>query len=137
MNYFKINYDKLKHLKIKKLFVLVLIFILFIISFLIFGSLQEVTKKIVSYGIYDGEVLKLKVNNMLSDILKNNNTIYFKGQKTKYKISYFGNYEVIDNLVYQEVYLTIAGDFYPNEVGEVVLYYDKEKLNKYILELFK
>ncbi len=131
------NYERLKNLKQRKYYLIIILVSITTISFLISSLFISVSKKITTYGIYEDEVLKININNELSDKIRKNNTLIFNGTKVSYQSVYVNNYEVIDNNIYLNLWLTVDKKFYDNEVGEVTLCYDKEKLIKYIFELFK
>jgi len=137
MNNFKVNYYKLQNLyQIKYYKFIILIFIL--LSMLIFISCFMTTYHKVSFpGIFNNGILNIKINKKLSDILKNKHNLKFNNKKTTYEILSYGDYEIVDNEIYQEVSLAIEEKFINNEVGIVELYYDKEKVVEYILKLFK
>lgn len=138
MEYFRINYAKLQNLKQIKFSIVLIIIPLFILFLIIIANQNKVSKKIETYGIYQDGVLQLQINNELSDIIKSNNTLIFNNKKTHYIISSFENYELIDEVIYQNILLTIdENNFVNNEVGKIELYYDKQKIINYIFELFK
>ena len=131
------NYERLKNLKQRKYYLIIILVSITTTSFLISSLFIPISKKITTYGIYEDEVLKININNELSDKIRKNNTLIFNGTKVSYQSVYVNNYEVIDNKIYLNLWLTVDKKFYDNEVGEVTLCYDKEKLIKYIFELFK
>jgi len=137
MEYFRINYNKLQNLSQKKYYIVIIIVFLSLLLLISISCVIDTYEKFSVYGVYNNNILKIKINNKLSDTLKNNQYIKFNEQKTTYKILSFGEYEIIDNEIYQEVNLAIDDNFINNEVGLVELYYDKKKIIKYILELFK
>lgn len=137
MKYFKINYNKLQNLSQIKYYIVVLIILMLLVLLIIISCFVSVYQNVSFYGVYNENVLKIKINNKLSDTLKNNQYIEFNGKKTTYKILNFREYEIIDNEIYQYVDLIIDGNFYNNEVGLVILRYDKKKIINYILKLFK
>lgn len=137
MEYFKINYSKLENLPQLKfyifvLFNVVLIFILIIVAFFI--KVNHIT---YTYGIYKDNILHIKINSKLSDVLKNDAEIIFNNENVNYSVISYEDYEVIDNNIYQEIKLSIDKSFYDNEIGMVKIYYHKESLIKYIFDLFK
>ncbi len=137
MNYLKINYQKLLHLKIPRGIFLDLLFALLIIFLIIYSNTHYITKKITCYGVYDGLVLSIMANGTLSDALSENRTLYFNKQKVNYEIDEYGEYEVIDEVIYQQIDLNLDKELYDNEAGLVTLYYGKEKIITFILKLFK
>ena len=54
-----------------------------------------------------------------------------------YKIDSFGTYRIVDDNIFEEVNLIVDRYVYENEVGKVTILYDKQKIIKYILDLFK
>jgi len=115
-----------------------IIFIIIISIVLIIVSLFTYTSKQISfYGIYNDKNIHIKFNTKLSDKIKNNEYLKFNNIKTKYSILEFGDYEIIDNEIYQNIILTVDNDFINNEVGLIELSYDNEKTINYILDLFK
>ncbi len=137
MDYLKINYYKLQHLKIKKYNLLIFLIIGLIIFSFIYINQKEIPKRIESYGVYDGLVLKIIADKSLSEAITKNNSLTFKGKKVNYEIAEFGEYEMLNNTLYQEIDLIIDKDYNPNETGEVIVYFDQVKIRTFILELFK
>lgn len=137
MDYLKINYQKLLHLKIPRYVFLDVLFVLLIIFLVIYSCTHYITKKITCYGIYDGLVLKVMANETLSDALSANKTLYFNKEKLNYEIDEYGEYEIINEIIYQQIDLNIDKELYDNEAGTITLYYDKEKIITFILKLFK
>ena len=137
MNYFQVNYYRLRNLSQKHLFAIIILIIIIGIFILGFSYFKVVSRKYNCYGIYQNKLLNLKVMQDKIDIFKDNKELVFNNHQVAYKIKNMGEYELIDNKIYQNIYLTIDGDVYDNEVGEVEIYYRKEKLIKFIFELFK
>ena len=137
MNYFQVNYYRLRNLSQKHLFAIIILIIIIGIFILGFSYFKVVSRKYNCYGIYQNKLLNIKVMQDKIDIFKDNKKLIFNKKEVKYKIKNMGEYELIDNKIYQNIYLTIDGDVYDNEVGEVEIYYRKEKLIKFIFELFK
>lgn len=137
MEYFKINYYKLQNLSQLNFYKIIIFIILNLLILLIMGYFMSTYDKVSFSAIYNNNILTIKINNKLSDTLKNNKYIVFNDVKTKYKILEYGEYEIIGNEIYQEVNLSVDKEFINNEVGIVELYYDKQKIIKYIFELFK
>ncbi len=137
MNYFKVNYDKLKNLEEKNYYLIVITVIFIILYLLLVSCFIKVKERMEYAGIVNDGVLKVGVNNSFSDIIKNNNTLKFKEQEMHYKVKEFGEYEVIDNEIYENIYLVVDGQIYDNEVGVVTFYYHENNLCKYIFKLFK
>lgn len=137
MEYFRINYHKLQNLSQVSFYKIIFVFISGLALLLILSCFISAYHKISFLGIYNDNILRIKINNKLSDKLKNNQYIKFKSKRTSYKIVEFGEYEILGEEIYQELALTIDETFIDNEVGIVEIYYDKEKIIKHILELFK
>ena len=137
MNYFQVNYYRLRNLSQKHLFAIIILIIIIGVFILGFSYFKVVSRKYNCYGIYQNNLLNIKVMQDKIDIFKDNKELVFNNHKVAYKIKNMGEYELIDNKIYQNIYLTIDGDVYDNEVGEVEIYYRKEKLIKFIFELFK
>jgi len=137
MKCFKVNYNKLQNMHQIKYFVVIISILLLLIVLIILSCFINAYQSVSFYGIYNDNILKIKINNKLSDTLKNNQYIEFNEHKTKYKMIDFGEYEIIDNEIYQEVDLFVDNYFIDNEVGIVKLRYNKQKIINYIFELFK
>lgn len=137
MDYFKINYSKLKNIKEINFYKIVIVVLCIFIILFIMSFYIEVNKKWEGYGIVNDNILKIKINNKLSDNFKSDNTIIFNNKRTNFKINSYGTYEIINNEIYQDIELIVDGNFYDNEIGLVEFYYDKKILFKYILDLFK
>ncbi len=138
MKYFKINYDKLKNLAFSKIIISFPFIIVFcIIVILIISCFVTVSHKYSTYGIYQNGILTIQVERTLSDKLKNSDNMTFNGKEVGYQIDSYGEYEIIDNNIWQKIYLTIDGNVYDNEVGLVEFYYHKQKFIAFIYELFK
>ena len=120
MKYYQINYDKLKKLKQINYFIVIFIIILLISFLIILSGLISINKKITCYGIMNNGLLTIEIENSLSDKIKANNTLKFNDQKMSYQVISYGDYRIVDN-----------------EVGEVNIYYGKQKIIAYILDLFK
>ena len=137
MDYFKINYNKLQNLsQINFYKIIFLIFILLIILFILSFKIN-ISKRYEFYGIYKENLLNIKIEKTLSGKLKNSKYILFNDIKTNFKINDYGDYEIINNDIYQEIELIVDEKFYDNEIGLVEFYCDKKILFKYILDLFK
>jgi len=137
MEYFKINYYRLKNINQIKFFQIVFVLIIIFIILIILSFNKNIQSKVSFSGIYNDNILKIKINNKLSDILNDNEYIVFNNVKTTYGILDYGEYEIIDNEIYQIVNLTVDEKYKDNEVGIVELYYNKQKIFDFILDLFK
>ena len=136
MDYFKINYSKLYNMPIFKYHYLIYAISLSLLIVIIFSFKVDVYKTYTTYGIYNDNVLYLKIHNKLSDKL-NNAYIMFENKKFKVKVHEYLDYELISNEVYQNISIIIDKDTYDNQVVKTTIYYDKEKIYKHILDLFK
>lgn len=137
MEYYRINYDRLKKLNQINFFLIVMIIVI-LTSYLIFIScFIDISKSVKIYGIINDGILEIEIESELSDLVKNNNILEFNNEIMNYKIKSFNEYEIIDNKIWQSISLTIDKKVYDNEVGEVVIHYDKQKIITYILDLFK
>lgn len=137
MDYFKINYDKLKNLNQINFFGLIIFIILMILVLVICSCFIKINKKISFYGIYNNGVLQVKIDNELSDIIKKKDTLIFNDEEITYQILSFEEYETIENKIFQTINLTIDKKLYNNEIGKITINYDRKKLITYIFELFK
>lgn len=137
MNYYNIDYYKLSHIKIINYFVFIIILIIAFIIFWIFGNFITINKSIINYGIIQDDVLKIKIEKGLSDTYMQNNELIFNNKIYEYDSMNFSDIEVINDNVYQTINLNLKGAKINGEFGVVKLNYEKIKLNKYILELFK
>lgn len=137
MDYFRINYNRLENLKQINFYKVISAIILSLTILVVLACFIKISNKETFSGIYQEGKLTIKINTKLSDTLKNNKYVFFNDEKVRYKVQSFGEIEIIDNEIYQEATLTIDKKFVNNEVGLVELYYDKQKLIKYIFELFK
>lgn len=137
MDYFKINYSKLKNLPEKKFDRLIILFVIIIIFVVFCASKIMIYEKEQVYGIYLDNILTIKVNNKYSKYLDKSEYIKFNDSKVNFKIKEYGEYEIINNEIYQEVKIIVDKDFYQNEVGIVEFYYDKKSVLKYIISLLE
>lgn len=136
MEYYKLNYDKLKNLKQINFIKFIILVILLIMIFIIISCFKSINNSFSFYGIYNNGIITTKINNELVDIFKSHQTLIFNKKEINYKIANFSEYEIIDNSVYQTINLTTDANLYQNEIGKIEIY-DKVKLITYILELFK
>lgn len=137
MDYFKINYSKLRNLQEKKFDKLIILFVIIIIFVVFCASKVMIYEKEQVYGIYLDNILTIKVNNKYSKYLDKSEYIKFNDSKVNFKIKEYGEYEIINNEIYQEVKIIVDKDFYQNEVGIVEFYYDKKSVLKYIINLLE
>lgn len=137
MNLFNLNYNKLQNLKQIEfnIFIYLIIIVLGILIILAFNI--EVYKINEYYGIYENDKLNVKINNKLSENIKNIEYIVFKSEKSNIKKVSFLNYEIVDNNILENVEIELDNEFSNNEIGLVKFYYGKQKLIKYIFELFR
>ena len=137
MDYYKINYKKLENLHQIRYSLFISIIIIFMGLFIIISCLKYAYKVETFYGIYNDSILSFKITTKLSDTFKKQNILSFNGNNVEYKIEGFGDYEIVNNEIYETIKLKIDGDFYQNEVGEVKVYFDRKKIIFHILDLFK
>lgn len=137
MEYFNCNYSKLKNMPEIKLYKLAIIVILIGIILVIFALKFKTYKHCECYGIFEDDVLIINIERKLSEYLEKSEYIVFNNQKLNFKIKEYGNYEIINNEIYQEIKIIVDKDFYHNEVGVVEFYYDKNSVLKFIIDLFR
>ncbi len=136
MNYYKVNYEKLKNINEINYFLFTIVILFVILYFIFLSFFIKVKSKIECFGIISDNILKINLNSKLSDKIKNSK-IKFKDTYITYEIENYGEYEIIDNEVYQIINLKVDANFYDNEVGLVTIYYNEISLWEYILSLFK
>lgn len=137
MEYFNCNYSKLNNLPEIKLYKLIYIVIIIIIIIVILSFKIKIYKHGECYGIYQNNVIMINIESKLSENLEKSEYIIFDNQQLNFKIKEYGEYEIINNEVYQEIKITVDKEFYSNQVGLVKFYYDEECVIKFILDLFK
>ena len=137
MDYFKLNYYKLANIKLFGFYKVIIMILLLLIILIILACNITTYHKVNLYGFYKDNIIHFKINNKLSDAVSKNEYITFNKERIKYKDLSYGDYEIIGNDIYQDVYLTIDKNLYENEVGLITIYYHKEKIIEYIFELFK
>ena len=137
MNYFKINYSKLQNIKQIKFNVILSLISFSIIVLLFLSVFIKTTKSILLYGIVNDNVIKIKISNELSDVVKNNNYVFVNNKKLKYKVDSFGDVELVGEKIFQDVNLIIDEKIMNNEVVKIILRYNEKRLIKHILDLFK
>ncbi len=137
MNYYNICYESLKNIKEIKYFRFLIIFLVILIGLIFLIRNLVVTNNYEVYGVYENNSLHLKTTNILSDKLNIGNEIIFNGRIVEINAIKYGNYEFIDDILYQDIYLTLNEEFYQNEIGIVKIQDNNYKLLKYVLELFK
>ncbi len=137
MDYLKINYHKLLHLKIHRGILFDLLLILAISLILIYAFTHSITKKMDCYGVYDGLVLQIVASEALSEAISKSHTLVFNDTKFNYEVDEYGEYQIVDDVIYQQIDIAIDKELPPNEVGKVTIYYEKEKIITFILKLFK
>ncbi len=137
MNDYYLNYDKLKRLTIKKFSKIVYMMIFLLILLIILACHFSIERKIVTYGIIENDLLVIEINEKLSDKIKNNNKLFFNNKEMNYKVMGFGKYQILNNEIVEDIELRVDHYVYQNEVGKVTIPYEKQKIIKYIYELFK
>ena len=133
---YAVNYDKLQNLKQIKYYLFILGIIFLILFFIIFSLFINVNRKVSYYGVFNNGMLNIKINIELSDEIKKNHILKYNNENYRYEIQEFGDIEIVDNKIMQDVKLNVEGNNYSNEVGLITFNYHKQKLCKYILELF-
>ena len=137
MPYFKINYNKLEKLPQINIYKFILVILIIILLLLLISCFQDTYHTFSTYGIYKNNVLHLKINNKLSDAVKDSEYFTFNKEDTKCVNILYDEYEIIDNEIYQSLSITVDKEYADNEVGLVTFYYRKQKLITFIMELFK
>lgn len=137
MNYYNVCYESLKKIKEIKYFRFLIIFLVILIGLILSTWDLVITKNYETYGFYENNLLHLKITNILSDKLNEGDEIIFKDKLVKIDKIVYGNFEFVNDDIYQDVFLTLNKEFYQNEVGIVKIRDDNFKLLKYIFELFK
>ena len=136
MNYYKINHEKLRRIKETNYFLISLIILFIILYFIFLSFFIKVKREIKCLGIISDNLLKININSKLSDKI-NNSQIKFKDTYIPYEIKDYGEYEIIDNEIYQIENLKVDANLKNNEVGIVTIYYEEITLWEYMQELFK
>ena len=137
MNYFKINYNKLENLPQIKFHRFILLLLLIIMSVIMSSYFINTYHTLSTYGYYKDNEVHIKINNKLSDAVKNSEYITFNNVNTTSLDTVLEDYEIIDNEIYQNIKITLDKKFLDNEIGLLKIHYRKQKLLFYILELFK
>ncbi len=137
MDYFKVNYDKLKRIEVKDFYILVYIFLFICLYILLLSCFIKVRVSKSFYGIIEDGLLKVGVDTSFSEKMKKGHQLKFKETITNYEVVKFDEYEMVNNNIMEIMYLKLDGKYYNNEIGKVVIYYDDVKLCKYIFDLFK
>lgn len=137
MNLFEMNYNKLFNLKQSNFHILVYAIIIFLGIIILLSLYVEVYQINEFYGIYENNQLNVKINEKLSENIYSVDYIEFKNEMLKIKDITFIDYEIVDNNIFSIVELEIDKKMKNNEIGKVKFYYEKEKLIKYIFDLFE
>lgn len=137
MEYFNCNYSKLKNIPEIKLYKLAIVFILISIILVEISLKVKIYQHSECYGIYENNVLVINIERKLSENLGKSEYIIFDNKKVNFKIKEYGEYEIINNEIYQEIKIIVDKVFYHNQVGVVEFYYDKKSVFKFIVDLFK
>ena len=137
MDYFKINYNRMLNLRQKNFYVLIVIIIILCVIIIIASLNIKIDQREECYGIFNNNILKVKINSKLSDKIKSSKYIIFNNTKTNFKINKYDSYEIINNEIYQDIELLVDKKFYDNEIGMVKFYYGKKSIFYYFLDLFK
>jgi hypothetical protein len=137
MNYWRINYNKLANLKQINYFSILMVIVILFILLLIIAINTYAYHTISFYGIYNDNQLYIKIDNKLSDIVKNNDYLMFNDIKVKYKVNKFLDNEISNEGIITNISLDVDKAFLNNEVGLIKINYKRQRLIKYIFELFK
>lgn len=137
MNLFEMNYNKLFNLKQSNFHILVYAIIIFLGIIILLSLYVEVYQINEFYGIYENNQLNVKINEKLSENIYSVDYIEFKNEMLKIKDITFIDYEIVDNNIFSIVEIEIDKKMKNNEIGKVKFYYEKEKLIKYIFDLFE
>jgi len=137
MEYFQVNYSKLLNLKQINFYKLIIIIFCIFILIIVCSLNIKVFQKVECYGIFKDNILNININSKLSDKIKSSKYIIFNDKKIYFKINKYGNYELLNDEIYQDIELSTDKKFYDNEIGIVKFYYGKKSVFKYILDLFK
>lgn len=137
MNLFKMNYNKLFNLKQLNFNLVIYGTIIFLGIVCLISFYIEVYQIDEFYGIYENNKLNVKISEKLSENIHDIDYIEFKNEKIKIKNIEFINYEIVDNSIFENIELEIDKKFLDNEIGKVKFYYGKQKLIKYIFDLFE
>ena len=137
MNDYKLNYDKLKRLPILKLRIVIIIIILTILILIFFACHLSIERKVICLGVVKDNLLNIEITENLSDKVKNSNKLIFNKKKMNYRIANYGEFQINNGSFIECIALTVDHYVYDNEIGKVEIIYGKEKIIKYILELFK
>ena len=92
MNYFQVNYYRLRNLSQKHLFAIIILIIIIGVFILGFSYFKVVSRKYNCYGIYQNKLLNIKVMQDKIDIFKDNKKLIFNKKEVKYKIKNMGEY---------------------------------------------
>ena len=136
MDYYKVNYDSLRNIhQVKYYIVIIVVFLICIISIIASNFIYiNVSNKLL--GIYNNDLIYLKLErNQLSELLKND-SLLVNDENIKYEINKMDNYEIVDNFIYEDVYLTVDKKYINNTILNISII-NKIKLIDYIFELFK
>jgi len=132
------NYQSLLKIKYQHAYYFLLMIIsIFLISYFI--CQKEVYDKLNALGVYKNGYLVINVALNNSDTIMNENTFYLNKKKYYYEIFSLSeilyDYQTFQN--YQEISLKIDGKFKENEIVNLTIYYDQEKLGEKIWKLVK
>lgn len=137
MNYCNVNYESLKRIKVTKYFTFLVIVFLILIGLFLYLKKIQITSNYEVYGIYENDMLHVKIHSNLSDKLNKCRYIIFQDKKVEITNLNFYDYEFINEEIYQSVLLTLDAKFKQNEIGIVKIPMQEKNVFDYILELFK
>lgn len=137
MNYYNVNYESLKRIKVTKYFTFLVIIFLILIGLFLYLKKMQIISNYEIYGIYENDMLHLKIHSNLSDKLNKCQYVIFQDKKVKITNLTFNDYEFINEEIFQTVYLTLNEKFKQNEIGIVKIPMQEKNAFDYILELFK
>lgn len=137
MNYYNVNYESLKRIKVTKYFTFLVIVFLILIGLFLYLKKIQISSNYEVYGIYENDMLHVKIHNNLSDTLNKCKYVIFQNKKVKITNLNFYDYEFINEEIYQTVSFTLDKKFKQNEIGIVKIPMQEKSAFNYILELFK
>ncbi len=137
MNYVNVNYSMLRNIKQIKFGVVIFIISLLIIMLMYISCIMYGSKVIMLYGIINGNVIETKYNIELSDAFNKVDYITFNNKRVTIIDYEYKGYELINDSIYQNIYITIDEELKNNEVGKLKVKYDRKRIIKYIVDLLK
>lgn len=132
------SYQRLLHIKYHNHICALLIFVLLgILSFYI--AKKDMYEKLDVYAVSDGENLLLNIPVKYSDTLNEDSLISIKNNRYSYKLNSISEllYDETTKTNYQTFSIHIDKTFPLNEIVNVRIYYNKEKIYFKVLNLIK